>query len=81
MIAGRSWYARGVETGRDWQEKAEERIAAAEHAVERRLHALADQLGDPEGTHARADLISERAEQHQERAGRLRRTRGDEGAH
>jgi hypothetical protein len=54
----------------------EERIAGAEHAVEKRLHSLAEHLPDADDVHERADSLSQQAERHRDHAQALR-ARGD----
>jgi hypothetical protein len=62
-----------MNSDKEWQAKAEERLADAEHDVENQLKALADKLPGPEVTKERAEDISVRADRHRERARRLRR--------
>ncbi|NHC46464.1 hypothetical protein [Motilibacter aurantiacus] len=51
---------------------AEERLAAREHDVQERLHALADRFPDPQQAHDSASALSARADRHLARAEELR---------
>src|SRR3712207_9589756 len=65
-----------VDPDKEWQAKAEERLAEAEHGVQERMKAVADKLPDPDATRERAEELSAQGDRHRERARRLRR-----GAH
>lgn len=62
-----------MDSGKEWQAAAEDRLADAEHGVENRMKALADRLPDPEATRQRAEEVSAQGERHRGRARRLRR--------
>jgi phage terminase small subunit len=62
-----------VTFNKERQADLEDALADQEHAVEARLHKVAEKLPDPAHGHQRADAISEGADRHRRRARALRR--------
>ena len=71
-VAGRP-YGSLMTFNRERRADREDDMARAEHGIEERLDAVADDLADPEAARRRARDISAAARVHAERAERLRR--------